>query len=392
MNASTFDVVVAGAGLVGAGCALALGRRGVRTALIAADAAVPYAASADDWDPRIYALSPASVRFLDAIGVWSRLDAGRVATCSQMEIFGDRDHARLTFDAYEAGTTALAHMLESRAIAAAIDAALQAVHCVSIIPNDRVVGLMRDAGGATVALGSGQTLRCSLLVGADGAGSGVRELVGMQAKRHDYTSAAVVANFYTSHPHGGCAFQWFTGDSVLALLPLAGNRISMVWSLPELAARRLLALPEAALVEEIRTVSGGRMGELAVITAARSFPLTRLRVADPVAERVVLIGDAAHVVHPLAGQGVNLGFGDAEALAEVIAKRGSIVDPGAMPLLRRYRRIRAEPILAMLAITHGLHGLFALPGDLPRFIRNTGLNLLQRVPVVRSMLARQAMG
>ncbi|MSQ18195.1 MAG: 2-octaprenyl-3-methyl-6-methoxy-1,4-benzoquinol hydroxylase [Betaproteobacteria bacterium] len=389
MKASTFDIVIAGGGLVGASCALALGRRGVRTALITADAGLLATTQAGDWDARIYAVSPASMRFLRNIGVWSRLDVQRIAPCTRMEIFGDRDGAHLAFDAYEAGTTALAYMLESRALAAAIDEALQSVACV--VRRGPVVGLNRDAGGADVVLASGESLRCALLVGADGAASGVRELAGMQAQRHDYASHAVVANFSIGKPHRGCACQWFRGADVLALLPLPGNRISMVWSAHEAEAHRLLALAESALADAVAEASGGRLGRLELVTPARSFPLARLHVADPVAERVVLIGDAAHVVHPLAGQGVNLGFGDAMALAEVITERGPILDPGAMALLRRYRRRRAEPILAMLAMTHGLHGLFALPGGLPRFFRNTGLNLLRRVPVVRSMLARQAM-
>jgi 2-polyprenylphenol 6-hydroxylase len=390
MNPSSFDIVIAGGGLVGASCALALGRQGIRTALIDADAPVP--AGAEDWDARIYALSPASVRFLDEIGVWSHVDAQRMALCSRMEIAGDHGGSMLRFDAYEAGVSALAYMLESRALAHAIEEALQSVACVSILRSDRVVGLTRDASAASVALASHQTLRCSLLVGADGANSAVRELAGINAQRFDYPEQGVVANFSISNPHHGCAFQWFRGDSVLALLPLPGNRMSMVWSVQEAEAKRLLALSEQALADVVGAAAGGRLGQMEVITPPRSFPLTRLSVADPVGLRVALIGDAAHVVHPLAGQGVNLGFGDALALAEVVAERGSILDPGAMRLLRRFRRRRAEPILAMLAMTHGLHSVFALPGDVPRFLRNAGLNLVHRLPVVRSILARHAMG
>jgi 2-polyprenylphenol 6-hydroxylase len=386
----TFDIVIAGGGLVGASCALALGRKGMRTALVDAEAGNP--AADGDWDARIYALSPASVRFLDEIGAWAYVNSDRVAPCTQMEICGDHGGSTLTFDAYEAGATTLATMLESRALAAAIDAALQSVSFVSIFRSDRVVGFTRDARGAKVELASNQTLRCALLVGADGAGSAVRELAGMKVQIHDYPELAVVANFSIGKPHLGRAFQWFRGDSVLALLPLPGNRTSMVWSVASGEAKRLLALSEHALADAVGVASGGRVGEMAVITAAHSFPLTRLSVSDAIGPRVVLIGDAAHVVHPLAGQGVNLGFGDVQALAEVVAERGSILDPGAMRLLRRFRRRRAEPILVMLAMTHGLHGLFALPGVLPRYLRNAGLNLVHRLPVVRSILARRAMG
>ncbi|MFN0299377.1 MAG: FAD-dependent monooxygenase [Burkholderiales bacterium] len=398
MVESTFEVVIAGSGLIGASLALALGQAGVRTALIDSEPAPAAAirpdepAQYDPWDARIYAVSPASASFLDALGAWRRLDSGRLEACTQMEIFGDRSGSRLAFDAYEAGVPALAHMLESSALLKAFSEALGSSDRVTVLHSDRVADVRRGAASVRVDLASGRSLQCALLIGADGAHSKVRELAGIPSRQHDYRELAVVANFAATEPHFGTAFQWFRGDSVLALLPLPGKRVSLVWSAHESDANKLLALSDTGLADAVSAATARRLGRLDVITRAKSFPLTRITVPDPVADRIALIGDAAHVVHPLAGQGVNLGFGDAEALARVIMERGPIADIGSARLLRRYRRRRAEPIIAMLAATHGLHALFELPGAFPTLLRNAGLNLTQRLPVLRSLLARRAMG
>lgn len=397
MIESTFEVAIAGSGLIGASLALALGQGGVRTALIDSDAAPVAAlrsngpAHSDRWDARIYAVSPASVSFLDTLGAWRRLDAGRIEACTQMEIFGDRS-SRLAFDAYEAGVPALAYMLESSALQKALSDALASSDSVTVLNSDRVAGMVRSAASVRVDLASNRSLQCALLIGADGARSKVRDLAGIPAREHDYREVAVVANFAATEPHFGTAFQWFRGDSVLALLPLPGKRVSMVWSAHVADANKLLALSDTGLADAVSAATARRLGRLDVITSAKSFPLIRVTVRDPVADRTALIGDAAHVVHPLAGQGVNLGFGDAAALARVLMEREPIADIGNARLLRRYRRQRAEPIIAMLAATHGLHALFELPGPFPAVLRNAGLNLTQRLPVLRSMLARRAMG
>jgi len=227
------------------------------------------------------------------------------------------------------------------------------------------------------------------VVGADGARSFVREQAGIAAASGAYAQSAVVANFACERPHRGVALQWFQGGPVLALLPLPGERVSMVWSTGD--AERLLALDEQALGREVGRASGHALGELRLLCAPRAFPLQRLAAQRMVAPRAALAGDAAHVVHPLAGQGANLGLQDARALAAALAAREPQRDPGDLGLLRRYERARAADVLAMDATVHGLCRLFASGAQPIARLRNAGLNLTDRLPVLKNLLIHQAM-
>jgi ubiquinone biosynthesis UbiH/UbiF/VisC/COQ6 family hydroxylase len=245
---------------------------------------------------------------------------------------------------------------------------------------------------AILTLADGTTLSARLVVGADGAQSWVRRSAHLTARVQSYGQLGVVANFAVARPHQGTAFQWFSRDGVLAYLPLAGDRMSMVWSTPEAHGRELLALEPAGLCRRVAAAGRGALGDLDLVTPPKAFPLQLLTAGSMIAPRVALVGDAAHVVHPLAGQGVNLGFGDARALADVLRSRGGAADPGSRAVLRRYERSRAEAILAMRTVTHGLVGLFGLPGDIPSRLRNLGLNLTDRSAVLKNLLVRHAVG
>jgi ubiquinone biosynthesis UbiH/UbiF/VisC/COQ6 family hydroxylase len=383
----SFDVVIVGAGLVGASLAAALAESGLTVAVVEP---APPAAPTDDWDSRIYAISPASAAFLAEIGAWPQLDAARVQPVAAMRIAGDAPGAQLEFSAYETGVAALAHIVESGRLQHALWRTLEGT-AIGLIAPASPVRLEVDERGATLSLDDGTVLAARLVVGADGAQSWVRRNAGLTARAEPYGQLGVVANFAIAQSHRGVAYQWFRPDGVLAYLPLTGDRMSMVWSTAEAHGRELLALEATELCRRVATAGHEVLGALELITAPKAFPLQRLTAEAMIGRRVALVGDAAHVVHPLAGQGVNLGFGDARALAGVLRQRGP-AEPGERAVLRRYERSRAEAIFAMRSVTHGLVGLFGQPGAIPSRIRNVGLNLTDRLPVLKNLLVRHAVG
>ena len=275
---------------------------------------------------------------------------------------------------------------------AALWAALEHREHCALLTAARCVAFEAREDEARLRLEDGRALGARLVVAADGAHSPLRDMAGIEARLQPYGQHAVVANFACARPHGNIARQWFQGGPILALLPLPGAQVSMVWSLPERAAERVLALDADALCREVESASRGALGALSLVGAAQIFPLRRIAARRLVAPRLALVGDAAHVVHPLAGQGANLGFQDARALAQRMAERAPVDDIGALRFLRRYERARAEPILAMDAVVHGLFGLFGSSDLFVGRLRNFGLNLTGRVPVVKNLLMRQAIG
>lgn len=385
------DVLIVGAGLPGLALALALRGSGLNVALV--DRQQPSVDESADWDARIYAISPGNARFLDRIGVWSRMDPERMTPIETMRIFGDRAGAQLDFSAFDAGERALAWIVEQRELMAATLGAWAAGDPPEAIHVDAAPeALVRERDRCSLRLGNGTLLSARLVVGADGLRSWTRGQAGIAGELRPYGQTAVVANFATHGSHHGRAWQWFQSDGgILAWLPLPGHRISIVWSAPEARAEELLALPDREFTEAVAAAGAPALVPLELLTARASFPLTYMRPAGPVAARVALVGDAAHGVHPLAGQGLNLGYADVEALAAALNERGPIADPGASLLLGRYARTRALPTLAMQATTDGLWRLFNAGQGFPGFIRNAGMSALNRLPAVKSILMQPAM-
>lgn len=386
-----FDIAVVGGGLVGASFARAA--RGLSVALIGGEphAAAP-APGRTQFDVRVYAISPANAAFLRELKAWPALDPNRLTPVYAMRVYGDDGRSRIEFDAYRTGVPELAWIVEDCVLHEALARALDARDHVETFPRAQCESLEILETGARLRLRDGRSLGARLVVGADGAQSFVRRAAGIEAREASYGQTAVVANFACEKPHRNVAHQWFRNGPVLALLPLSGNHVSMVWSTADAEAQRLLALDPEALAGEVEEASHHALGGLSPVTPARGFALRRLKAQRLVGPRVALIGDAAHVVHPLAGQGANLGFQDARELAAVLERREPGRDPGELQLLRRYERARAEPVLAMQAMVHGLHGLFASESALLARSRNAGLNLTNRIPVLKTVLARQAIG
>ncbi len=405
MSGERYQVAVVGAGLVGAAAALALGRQGLRVALIERQ---PPQAPTDTWDTRIYAISPAPQRFLERIGAWQRMDASRIQPVYRMDVAGDASGA-IRLDAYESGVSHLASILESGRLQHALWQAIEADGSVAVHCPASIESLAREASFTQITLADGTMLEAELVVGADGAASRIREWAGLASTLTPYGQSGVVANFECERPHRGTAFQWFFDSDILAWLPLAGhttphglepivdrstptggNRLSMVWSTKTAHADELVALDAVTLTEKVRAAGHDRLGALHLLTPAAAFPLRLIRVESAVAPGVALIGDAAHGVHPLAGQGVNLGFGDAEVLVDVLARcRQTRSYCGDIRVLQHYARERAEPVRRMQALTHGLHHLFA--DERAGWLRNTGMRIVDHLPPVKAALVREAM-
>lgn len=384
----TFHVAVVGGGLVGKSAALALAQAGLRVALVAQPAA-PRPADVP-FDARIYALSSSSQALLERLRIWQALDHDRLAPVYDMRVFGDA-LAELHFSAFQAAVPQLAWIAESSLIEHALDAALRFQPQVSWL-DTRAQGLEVKPDAACLALANGQVVQADLVVGADGAHSWVRAQIGANVARRDYRQTGVVANFKAEKPHGETAYQWFVNGEIVALLPLPDAHVSLVWSATTEHGRELLALAPAQLEAAVERITHGRLGALECVGPAHGFPLARQSVDRLIAPRVALVGDAAHLIHPLAGQGMNLGLRDVAALADTIAKKEPFRDLGDPVLLRRYERARREDIGALTLATDGLQRLFSVPGTLARSVRNAGMALVGAQPLVKRWLVSAALG
>lgn len=397
MSTDTIDscqVAVIGGGLVGAAAALALLKLGLRVVLFEQHPVPP---PSDDWDPRIYAISPASEALLCELGAWQRMDAARLQAVYRMEVYGDAQ-SHLRFDAYEAGIARLATILESSRLQQALWQAIRALEPEAIRCPAQLESIDWGSPASTLHFADGSSLKAELIVAADGVHSRVRELAGVPHRTRAYAPRGIVANFACELPHRGTAFQWFGAaqpGEILTYLPLAGstaillatpgNRMSLVWSTER--ADALLKLNADEFAQQVELAGGSRLGTLNVLTPPASFPLQLTRVSRVYQSGLVLIGDAAHGVHPLAGQGVNLGLGDVASLRATLADRG-LARCGDAVMLSRYARQRALPVAQMQGVLHGLHQLFDLNGA--RWARNTGMEILNHLGFVKTALVQQA--
>lgn len=387
-----YDVIVVGGGLVGAACALAMGSEGsgLKVALIESAAQQPLPRD-DSWDSRIYAISPGNAAFLVRLGVWNAMEQDRITPIEMMRIWGDDGVSQLEFSAYEVGVPALGYIVESRLMQAELWARLQQMPNIEPINPARCASLVWQDEHALLELSDGRSLSARLIVGADGGNSWTRGQTGLGVKTSDYRQMGVVANFATEKPHQNIARQWFREDGILAWLPLPGNRISIVWSTDGELAKRLLALTPEDLGSKVGEAGGGALGGLQMLTPPAVFPLRLQNAEVMVRPRLALVGDAAHLVHPLAGQGVNLGFHDAECLARVLLDRGSQPDAGDYGLLRRYERARKADIMAMQTMTDGLHTLFSSKFPGVGMLRNWGMGFTNRQTWLKKRLMAHAM-
>lgn len=383
-----------GAGVSGLAAALGFAQTGLQVCLIGPAARSFVPAPGAPFDERIYALAPAALELLGRLRVWPQVAAARVQSVARMRVFGDAGD-ELEFDAYGAAVERLATIAEETELLRVLSAACSYTPGLQReLASFAALNVVQDR--AHVELDDGREIAARLVVAADGANSAVRAAAGISADEHPYRQVAVVANFNSAEAHDATAFQWFCDEGVVALLPLPDHdgrpAVSLVWSAATQLAEQLLALEAAALAERVTARSRAVLGALSPLGVARGFPLRRLEVARLVGPRLALVGDAAHVVHPLAGQGLNLGLGDVSELLAVVGAREAFRDIGDTVLLRRYARARAEPIGLMRLATDGLARLFGLDDPLARRVRNGGLALVNRIGPLKKALIRQALG
>lgn len=389
MDKQHYDVIVVGGGLVGMACALSLSQQDISVALIESKSSPKAIESqAAVWDSRIYAITPANVQWLQGLGVWSRVDAERVCAITKMRVFGEAEVSELQFDAGDANIQQLGLIVESQQLEKALLAAL----------NDSNVDLLTGAQPSAVTCGdyeayirwNDQDISAQLLVAADGSQSWLRRQAEIAVTLHDYQQMGVVANFETERAHHQTAYQWFSELGVLAWLPLPGNRISIVWSTEESFAQELVSMNADVLCEMVSKQGGNILGKLRLLTPARAFPLKEQTAEALVRANIALVGDAAHTIHPLAGQGVNLGFRDVQCLVEALSHRRQQQSLGDQMLLRRYERARKTDMMAMQFVTRGLSELFSQDHPVVRKLRNWGLNFTNRQTIAKKYLTRQA--
>lgn len=390
-KAAAYDVIIAGGGMTGSFLACALGDSSLKVAVI--ERQTPPTAMSAAYDVRVSALTLASSTMLDALGAWHAVVDRRVAPVRAMQVWDAGGDGEIRFDAAEIGEQELAYIAENRVIVAALYERLQQhtnVHWVngaiehSVLDNDVLYATLDD----------GRSLRARLLVGADGADSAVRQQMNISRRALDLGQQAIVANVRTEQPHAGVAYQRFLATGPLAFLPLPdANAMSIVWSVDRSRADELLMLEDVAFASELTNAIEGRLGPVQMLTPRAAFPLALTHADSYIHERTALIGDAAHTVHPLAGQGVNLGFLDAACLAEVLrAAAEERRDIGARHVLRRYERWRKGDNLAMLAVTGGFRYLFGNDWPVVAQLRNAGLSGTNRFGLLKGSIIRRAAG
>ncbi len=388
-----FDVAIAGGGMVGAALALALGRQGMRVAVLERHA------PQRQWPPgeianRVSALSRASQRILEHLAAWPRMVELGVSPYEAMYVWDAGGHGHIRFDAADLGEPDLGHIVENRVIRLALWEGLEALDTVEILCPAEIRDFhLQGEDAMRIHLAEGPPLDAALLAAADGRDSWVRERAGIPTQGWGYDQQALVANVVHERPHQATAWQRFLPTGPLAFLPLADGRSSIVWSTSPQHARELLEMEAEAFHAALGAAFEYRLGEITASGPRAAFPLRLQHATRYIAPRLALVGDAAHAIHPLAGQGVNLGLLDAAQLAETLtATRYRHRDLGGEPALRRYERARKGDNLAMLAAMDLFKRLFG--NDLPplRLARNLGLDLADRAGPLKHLLIRRAMG
>jgi 2-octaprenylphenol hydroxylase len=399
-NLSHFDVVIAGGGMIGSAVALGLAHQGWQVALVESETVETLlqptqpADTVEDFEPRVSAISLASQRLLESVGAWRRIATERHCDYRKMTVWDGDGTGRIHFDAAELYASSLGTIIENRHIVRGLFQAL-ADSSVTVFDGVRVSRWLRGQG---VELDDKRVITADLVVGADGGHSRLRQWAGLATREWDYDHQAIVCTVKTARSHQFTAWQRFSQTGPLAFLPLSNEQgddhfCSIVWSQQTDEARRLMALDNDAFDAELSRAFEGQLGELEAVSRRFAFPLRQRHAKDYIAEGLALVGDAAHTIHPLAGQGANLGYGDVQVLLDELAKaRKAGLPAGDALVLARYQRRRKGDNLTMMAAMEGFKQLFARD-ELPvRWMRNAGMRVLDRMDGIKNKVAAMAMG
>jgi len=384
-----FDVIVAGAGMVGSCAALSLARSGFSVGLIEPGSFSFKAGAGDDlYDERVSAISPVSRRILTRLGVWAAIDISRVCDYDQMFIWHQNGDACIQFDSAELARDDLGSIIENRQILRALLSACEAQPDIEWFTPDAIESIKENSEcGLVLKLKSGVDLEADLLLAADGRNSSTRSLLGADLTIGNYNQVAIVANVKTELPHQHTAWQRFLSSGPLAMLPLANGESSIVWSCDTELARQLLAMDDINFCDALGQAFEHKLGQVGSIGKRLSFPLGWHSCDQWLLGRVLLIGDAAHGVHPLAGQGVNLGFSDVELLTRLV---GGLERPWQRAKLRQFERQRKSQTVTATHLFSGLKWIYGSDNDALNRLRDFGMQRIQKNAWCRRLLMLQA--
>ncbi|MGQ9366379.1 UbiH/UbiF/VisC/COQ6 family ubiquinone biosynthesis hydroxylase [Azospirillum sp. ST 5-10] len=388
------EVAVLGGGLAGLTMAAALATAGVPVVCIDRDS--PEVQGRDDFDIRTTAIAYASMKVLEGAGVWRHMaeDAGPILDIRVADqfspLFVHYDHRELAVDG---SPQPFGWILDNKDIRRALFARVRELPGLRHLAPAQAVRIERDRAGARVVLADGRTVRARLVVGADGRRSLARETAGIRLRQWAYDQTAIICTIRHSEPHGGVAVEHFLPTGPFAVLPMTGNRSSIVWSEKSSLAALYLKLPDDQFVAELQRRSGGYLGEIELLTRRQGWPLSVLLAEEFVAPRVALVGEAAHAIHPIAGQGLNLSLRDVAALAEVVVDAWRLgLDVGGPEVLARYQRWRRFDTVLLAAVCDGLVHLFSNDIGPVKLARDLGLAVVNRLPPLKRFFMRHAMG
>ncbi|MEA1889297.1 MAG: UbiH/UbiF/VisC/COQ6 family ubiquinone biosynthesis hydroxylase [Pseudomonadota bacterium] len=383
------DILIVGAGMVGSAAALSFARAGFSVSLVEANELPQWSAS--DYNLRVCAISAASERLLKDVGVWQQILDSRASPYEHMHVWDD--NGSLDFDAADSGQAHLGYIVENNLINASLIERCQSQSNISLLTASRLSSMTWADDQLQIKLDNGIDISSRLVIAADGGNSQLRRLSGIESSHHDYQQTGIVGRVRTSLPHENTAWQRFLASGPLALLPLSDGSCSIVWSADRARAEELLLLNDADFAEQLAAAFEHRLGDVEVLSPRAGFPLVLANARTYIKDRVVLLGDAAHRVHPLAGQGVNLGFQDvaelSSTLLESVANGRDIADP---LYLRRYARSRRAEVSLMLAGMDGIQRIFTSRRQLVQKSRRLAMKIINRLPPVKQFLVDRALG